>query len=99
MPLSLVALLPVVVAASAVGFVLVTVVGDAALDVVGRIDPVRASLAVLALLVCLAWLFAGWLGLAVFAVATLVGLVPPRLRTRRVYLMGVLLGPLALSAL
>lgn len=98
-PLALTALLPAVVVASAVGFVLVTLVGDAALRVVGRLDPTRLSLAVLALLVALAWLFAGPVGLAVFAVATLVGLVPPWLGARRVYLMGVLLGPLALATM
>lgn len=97
-PLSLTALLPAVVLASAVGFALVVGLGDVALRVVGGLDATRLSLSVLGLLVVLAWLFAGALGLAVFGVATLVGRVPPRLGTRRVYLMGVLLGPLALTS-
>lgn len=96
-PLSLGALLPAVVVAGAVGFVLVTLLGDTALRVVGRTDARAVSLTVLSLVAILAGLFAGVLGLAVLAVATLVGLLPPRLGTRRVYLMGVLLGPIALA--
>ena len=48
------------------------------------------------LLVVLSVAFAGPVGVVLFATATLVGLVPVRLRTRRVYCMGVLLVPLAL---
>ncbi|MFB6220384.1 MAG: tripartite tricarboxylate transporter permease [Halolamina sp.] len=95
-PLALTVLLPVVVAASAVGFVLVGVLGDAAFRVVTHLNQRRLALAVLGLLAVLSVLFAGAAGLAVFTLATLVGLVAPRLGARRVYLMGVLLGPLAL---
>jgi putative membrane protein len=98
-PLSLTALLPAVVVAGAVGFVLVTLLGDVALRVVGAADATRLSLLVLGVVTLLSFLFAGPVGLAVLAVATLVGLVPPRLGTRRVYLMGVLLGPLAMASL
>jgi putative membrane protein len=97
-PLALPVLLPVVITASAVGFVLVGLLGDAAFRVVTRLDQRRLAMGVLGLLVALSGLFAGVAGLAVFALATLVGLVAPRLGARRVYLMGVLLGPLALRA-
>nr|WP_074879234.1 MULTISPECIES: tripartite tricarboxylate transporter permease [Halolamina] len=96
-PLSLSVLLPVVVVAAAVGFVLVGLLGDAAFRVVSRLDQRRLAFAVLGLLVVLAALFTGAAGIAVFALATLVGLIAVRIGARRVYLMGVLLGPLALG--
>jgi putative membrane protein len=76
--------------AAAVGFALVVSVGDAYLRTVGRLDYTRLSLAVGGLLVALSYLFAGGLGVAVFALAALVGLAPPTLGTRRVHLMAVL---------
>lgn len=87
---------PVLVAAAA-GFALVLLVGDGYLRVVGNSDYRRVSLAVLGLLAVLSWLFAGPVGLPVLVAATLVGLVPPRVGARRVHLMGVLLGPLAVG--
>jgi putative membrane protein len=78
--------------AAAVGFVLVVSVGDAYLRTIGRLDYTRVSLATGCVLVVLAYLFAGGVGLAVFALAALVGLVPPALGVRRVHLMAVL-GP------
>jgi putative membrane protein len=98
-PLALPVLLSVVVAASAAGFVLVGVLGDAALRFVAGVNQRRLVVAVLCLLAALSVVFAGAAGLAVFAMATAVGLVAPRLGARRVYLMGVLLGPLALRGL
>lgn len=94
---SLPLLLAVVAVASTVGFALVLLVGDRYLRVVGRTDYRLLSSTVLGLLVLVSGLFAGVTGVAVFAVATVVGLVPPRLGTRRVHLMGVLVGPLALG--
>jgi putative membrane protein len=79
-----------------VGFVLVLVVGDRYLRLVGRFDNTHVSVAVLAVLVVLIWLLSGIVGIGIFAVATVVGLVPPRVGARRVSLMGVLLGPLIL---
>ncbi|WP_435066997.1 tripartite tricarboxylate transporter permease [Haloplanus sp. C73] len=76
--------------ASAVGFALVVSVGDAYLRTVGRLDHTRVSLATGGLLVVLAYIFAGWLGLAVFALAAVVGLLPPLVGVRRVHLMAVL---------
>jgi putative membrane protein len=96
-PPSLPLLLGVVAVASTTGFALVLLVGDRYLRVVGRTDYRILSVTVLGLLVAVSGLFAGVVGVAVFAVATLVGLLPPRLGTRRVHLMGVLVGPLALG--
>ncbi|SEO70802.1 Tripartite tricarboxylate transporter TctA family protein [Halogranum amylolyticum] len=93
LPLSL----SVVAVAATAGFALVLLVGDRYLRAVGRTDYRLLSVSVLGLLVVVSWLFAGAVGVAVFAVSTLVGLVPPRLGTRRVHLMGVLVGPLALG--
>jgi putative membrane protein len=76
--------------AAAAGFALVVSVGDAYLRTVGRLDYTRVSLATGGLLLVVAYLFAGGLGLAVFALAAVVGLCPPALGTRRVHLMAVL---------
>ncbi|WP_117595081.1 tripartite tricarboxylate transporter permease [Haloprofundus halophilus] len=91
------ALLATTALAALAGFVLVVVVGDSYLRVVGRTNYAVVSATILVLLVALSWLFAGLVGVGVFVVASLVGLVPVRLRTRRVHLMGVLVGPLVLG--
>ena len=95
-PLELPVLLAGVVLAGLFGFALVIVVGDAYLELVGRMEYWKISAAVLALLCVLSYLFTGPVGIAVFAVAAAIGLVPVRLRARRVHLMGVLIGPLML---
>ncbi len=87
-----------VTVAAACGFVLVLSVGDGYLRAVGQADATRLSVGLLSLLGVLSYLFAGWVGVAVYGLATLVGLVPPRLGCRRVHLMGVLIGPLILGA-
>ena len=96
-PLDLPLLLSAVGLAAVVGFGLVLVVGDRYLDRVGRLDPRSLSLAVLSLLGVLSALFAGWVGVVLFGVAALVGLVPVRLGVKRAHLMGVLLVPIALA--
>ncbi|QCS42843.1 tripartite tricarboxylate transporter permease [Natrinema versiforme] len=96
-PLELPILLAGVVLAGLLGFALVIVVGDAYLELVGRLTYWKISAAVLALLLVLSYLFTGPLGVAIFAAATAIGLVPVRLRCRRVHLMGVLIGPLMLG--
>src|SRR6056297_804704 len=87
--------LPLLLASAAIagiaGFLLVLGVGDRYLRTVGTVDQFRLSTGVLVLLAGLSFLFAGVLGVAVFAVATLVGLVPAQFGARRVHLMGVLL--------
>jgi len=96
-PLNLPLLLAGVAVAAAVGFVLVPAVGDWYLATVGRVDYTRLCLGTLGLLVALSYLFAGGVGVAAFAAATLVGLVPARFGARRAHLMGVLMGPLVLG--
>ncbi|SFC33596.1 putative membrane protein [Halobiforma haloterrestris] len=97
-PLALPVLVGVVVLAGLIGFVLVIAVGDAYLELVGRLPYWKVSAAVLGLLVLLSFLFTGPMGVAVFAAAAVVGMVPVRLRARRVHLMGVLIGPLLFGA-
>ncbi|GAB3423081.1 tripartite tricarboxylate transporter permease [Haloparvum alkalitolerans] len=96
-PFALPVLLATTVAAALAGFSLVLLVGDAYLRVVGSADYTRLSLCVLAFLSALSFLFAGPVGVGVFAVAAALGLVPPRLGARRVHLMGVLIGPLLIG--
>ena len=93
-PLELPVLLAAVVFAGLCGFVLVVLVGDVYLEVVGRLSYWKISTAVLGLLCCLSYLFTGPIGIAVFAAAAAIGMVPVRFRARRVHLMGVLIGPL-----
>jgi len=93
-PMALPLLLVSVAFAAAVGFVLVVVLGDHYLRVVGRVDYTVLSVGVLCLLAGVSFVFAGILGVAVYGVAGLVGLVPQRFGARRVNLMGVLLVPL-----
>lgn len=96
-PLDLPLLLSGVALASGVGFVLVPVVGDRYLRTVGRVEYTHLSVGVLCLLLGLAYLFAGFLGVGVFCASALVGLVPATVGARRVHLMGVLMGPLILG--
>jgi len=96
-PLAVPILLVSVAIAATCGFTLVLLVGDTYLRVVGATDYTRVSLGVLCLLVCLSYAFAGVVGVGAFLVAGALGLVPPRLGSRRVHLMGVLIGPLILA--
>ena len=96
-PTDLALLLPAVGLAAVAGFCLVLLVGDRYLDLVGSLDSTRLAAGVLCLLAVVSFLFAGLVGVAVFVVASLVGLVPARFGSRRVHLMGVLMGPLALG--
>jgi putative membrane protein len=75
----------------------VLLVGDPYLDLVGDLDNTRLAVGVLCLLGVVSLLFAGLVGVLVFLVASLVGLIPARFGARRVHLMGVLIGPLALG--
>lgn len=96
-PFALPILLVATATAAACGFLLVLLVGDAYLRIVGNADYTRVSAAVLGLLACVSFLFAGPVGVGAFVAATALGLVPPRLGARRVHLMGVLIGPLMLG--
>ncbi len=96
-PPSLPHLLVAVAVAGAVGFLLVVALGDRYLAVVGRLDATTLSVAILAGLAGLSYLFAGRVGVAAYLAAAVVGLVPPRFRARRASLMGVLFGPIVLG--
>ncbi len=95
-PHNLPILLGSVALAATVAFVLVLLIGDWYLDIVGSTDNVRLSVGVLLFLCVLVLAFTGTVGLAVFVVATAVGLIPARFGARRMTLMGVLLVPLTL---
>ncbi|ADQ66811.1 hypothetical protein C499_03598 [Halogeometricum borinquense DSM 11551] len=96
-PFGSVTALAVLVFAAGVGAILVPVLGDRYLTVVRRLPHRPLSATILAVLWVLAGVFAGVTGLCVFAVAALLGLLPPRLGVRRVHLMGVLVGPIVLG--
>jgi putative membrane protein len=96
-PLEIPILLAAVVLAGLVGFALVILVGDAYLEVIGRLPYWAVSITVLVLLVGLSFLFAGPVGVAIFVAAAAIGMVPVRLRARRVHLMGVLYPAILLS--
>jgi putative membrane protein len=96
LPKTLPLLLASVALAACVGAVLVPVLGDRYFRVVRRLNHRRLTAGVCGLLVALAWVFAGWLGVALLGAATLIGLIPPQFGARRVHLMAVLLVPLAL---
>lgn len=96
-PLEIPVLLSGILLAGVVGFVVVIAAGDAYLELVGRTAYWKISTAVLGGLIALSYLFTGVVGIAVFVAAAAVGMVPVRLRSRRVHLMGVLIGPLMLG--
>ncbi|AGB37440.1 tripartite tricarboxylate transporter permease [Natronococcus occultus] len=96
-PLEIPILLSAILLAGVIGFVVVIVAGDAYLELVGRTAYWKISTAVLGGLVVLSFLFAGAVGVGVFVAAAAIGMVPVRLRARRVHLMGVLIGPLMLG--
>ncbi len=93
-PLNLPFLLAAVAIASAAGFVLVLLVGDWYLETIGRVDYVVVCGVVLGALVVLSFLFAGFVGIGVFVVSTVLGFLPVRTGAKRVHLMGVLMGPI-----
>jgi len=97
-PLTLAVLVPCVLLAGVVGFLVTLSVGDRYLRLVGRLDQRRLSVCVIALLGVLSGLFAGEIGVLAFVVAAAVGLIPARAGARRVHLMGVLLVPLLVSS-
>lgn len=96
-PLGLAGVLAVAVLAGGAGAVLVPLVGDRYLRVARSVSHRRLSLSVLALLWASSFAFAGVVGVCAFAVAAVVGLIPPRFGTRRVHLMGVLVGPVVVG--
>jgi putative membrane protein len=97
LPAGLVSMLIITVVAAALGIAILVTIGDLYLDIVRRLPRRPLVLLVLGLLIILSVGFAGLLGGGVFLFSTVIGLVPPRVRARRVHLMAVLLGPVALG--
>lgn len=83
--------------AGVMGYLSVVTLGDRYLSIVGAVDYSRLSVLLLISLAGLSFLFAGALGVAVYALSTAIGLVPIRLGGRRVHLMGVLIGPILMN--
>jgi putative membrane protein len=98
LPRTLPLLLASVGLAAVAAAAMVPVLGDRYFRLVRAVDHRRLTAAVCVLLVALAWLFAGITGIALLAVATIVGLIPPTFGARRVHLMAVLLVPIALQS-
>ena len=96
-PLNLPLLLAGIAVAAAIGFCLVPIIGDRYLRWAGHVDYRRLSVVLLVGLAGLSVGFAGAVGLVAFLPAAGLGLLPPRVGTRRVHLMGVLIGPLILG--
>jgi putative membrane protein len=96
-PPNLPVMLLAVVLGGAVGLMAMVALGDRYLDLIRRTSYERLSVGVFGLLVALSAAFAGPIGIGIFLASTALGLVPVRLRSRRVYLMGVLIGPLVLG--
>lgn len=96
-PIHLPFMLGATLLAAAVGFVMVVTIGDVYLRTVGRLDYTLLSGAILVLLTVLSFLFAGPIGVGVFALAIVIGFIPVRLGAKRVHLMGVLMGPIMLG--
>ena len=96
-PFGLLEMLLVIALAASLGIVILVTVGDRYLRLVRGLPRHPLVVGVLGLLLALAFGFGGVLGVAVFCLAALVGLVPPRVGARRVHLMNVLLGPIVLG--
>lgn len=97
-PLNLPLLLLSVGFAAAIGFALVPLVGDRYMLFVGQLDYAKLSVVVLVGLAVVAFLFAGPVGVVVFAGSAVIGLIPPRTGARRVHCMGVLILPVVLGS-
>ncbi|MCQ2071101.1 MAG: tripartite tricarboxylate transporter permease, partial [archaeon] len=79
--------------ASGLGFVITVMAGKCMASVVDRVPTELLNDSVLVLMVALVFLFTGPFGLAVLALSTLLGMVPPALGVGRVSLVGCLLLP------
>lgn len=96
-PVELIILVLATVMAGCLGYLVVVTIGDRYLELIGEIDYTKLSVGLLVGLTGLSFLFAGPLGILVFGVSAIIGLVPVRIGGRRVHLMGVLIGPMLLS--
>jgi putative membrane protein len=97
-PLNVPVLVACVLLAGGLAAAATMVLGDRYLRVVGGLDHRIVAGSVLALLVGIAFLFAGVLGVGLFVAASAIGTIPVRTGAFRVHCMGVLIGPLILAA-
>ncbi|MFQ5837539.1 MAG: tripartite tricarboxylate transporter permease [Thermoplasmata archaeon] len=96
LPTALILFLIAATVSAAVSFYLTGFFGGLLARASNRVPYRRLVFAVLLFLLAVIPLFSGLAGLMVAAVATLIGLLPPLLRVRRVHLMGSLILPLIL---
>lgn len=96
-PLNIPLLLGAILIAASVSVILVPLIGDRYLKAVRHVNYTRLSIVMLIGLIALSYLFAGTHGVVACGIATLIGLIPPRTGSRRVHLMGVLIGPLMIG--
>jgi putative membrane protein len=83
--------------AALLGIAIVAVLDGPVARHLPRLPPRPLCAAALAVLVGVTFLLSGWIGLAVFAAAAAVGLLPLSFGVRRVHLTGALLAPILLS--
>ena len=98
-PASVLTLLVLCVLAAACALLVLLQVGEWYLEQIRRLPRRPIIGGVLLFLLALAGVFAGPIGIGVFVAAAVLGLVPPRVHTRRVHLMGVLFGPVVMMGL
>ena len=98
-PASVLTLLLLCVLAAGCALLVLLRVGEWYLEQIRRLPRRPIIIAVLLFLLALAGVFAGAVGIGVFAAAAVLGLLPPRVHTRRVHLMGVLFGPVVMMGL
>jgi putative membrane protein len=98
-PASVLTLLLLCVLAAGCALLVLLWVGEWYLEQVRRLPRRPIITGVLLFLLGLAGVFAGVVGIGVFVAAAVLGLLPPRLHTRRVHLMGVLFGPVVMMGL
>lgn len=93
-PLNLPVMVMAVALAAAFSFVFVVVIGDWYLEVIGSANYTIVCSMILVMLIGLSFLFAGVVGIGVFALSSAIGFIPVRSGAKRVHLMGCLMLPI-----
>ena len=86
-PLNLPIMVMSVAIAAAVAFLMVIVVGEWYLEFIGSLNYTVVCSVILVMLIGLSYLFAGVIGLVVFAISSAMGFIPVRFGAKRVHLM------------
>ncbi|MBI5001744.1 MAG: tripartite tricarboxylate transporter permease [Euryarchaeota archaeon] len=92
-PEALLALLAVALAAGALSFAALLIVGRRAAKLMPRIPYRVLALCAIGFIIAMVSVFSGTLGLAILPTATLVGFLPHRLGVKKAHLMGALIVP------